>query len=427
MAHRWLARRYASEIKRTELDRPWLWSGRGVVIAGGGAKYIPSLWVNVNVLRRRGCNLPVQIWHLGEAELDPAVRGLFAGLDVEWVDALEVARIHQTRILNGWELKPYSILHSRFAEVLFIDADNFAVQDPSFVFDLPAYLQHGSLWWPDFPHWSLPPKRPPESWAAFGLQVPANLPAKDEGPSMWGQSIPADMEVSLETGQSVIDKRRCWRELALANWYCQHSDFTFNFYLGDTGAFHFAWLKCGTPFGRVNYWPAWETHTILQHDPSGQVLFHHRTALNNKLRLGNNPRAPELKEEPEYFALVNHLAQRWSGMLWYNTAPSEAESTLGRELAGTRWRYRRVDLDERELQLVPGGVVGDGAAKHEVWWSPWVVDGEERLAVGSPSGPTFLARRATDGCGWRGRWFVGEKAEVELVPVARDTLVPAEA
>src|SRR5947209_7644298 len=55
-------------------------AGRGVVIAGGGAKYLPGVWLCVNKLRRLGCTLPVQVWHLGEGEMDPPMRRLLQDL-----------------------------------------------------------------------------------------------------------------------------------------------------------------------------------------------------------------------------------------------------------------------------------------------------------------------------------------------------------
>lgn len=46
-------------------------SSKGVLICGGGQKYIPSLWVCLNMLRHWGCSLPVEVWHLGGQEITP--------------------------------------------------------------------------------------------------------------------------------------------------------------------------------------------------------------------------------------------------------------------------------------------------------------------------------------------------------------------
>ncbi len=82
-------------------------SGRGIVICAGGARLLTGAWVTINVLRRTlGCTLPIQVWHLGTAELGPFERTLFDDLGVEVVDAEEVRRVHPVRMLGGWELKP---------------------------------------------------------------------------------------------------------------------------------------------------------------------------------------------------------------------------------------------------------------------------------------------------------------------------------
>ena len=47
-----------------------------------------------------------------------------------------------------YQIKAFAILLSSFKEVLYIDADNFPVVDPSVLFDLPLYQQHGALFWP---------------------------------------------------------------------------------------------------------------------------------------------------------------------------------------------------------------------------------------------------------------------------------------
>lgn len=215
-AHRRLAGRFLETLP----PYPGGVAGRGVVIAGGGATYFRCAWVCVRLLRRLGCTLPVQLWHLGEAELDASMRRLVAPLGVECVDALAVARDHPCRVLRGWELKPYMVKHCPFREVLLLDADNVPLRDPTSLFDAPEYRRHGAVLWPDFHHPGSPDVRHyhgPHVWAAFG--VPGY---RDEPPA--------------ETAQVVVDKARCWRELGLALWYAEHSDWSFQQAWGDTGS-----------------------------------------------------------------------------------------------------------------------------------------------------------------------------------------------
>jgi len=126
------------------------YSGRGIVTCAGGDKYFPSAWVQINMLRYLGCTLPVELWHLGRQELTEDMAELVKPLGVTCVDAHQVRERYPSRILNGWEVKPYSIIHSGFEEVLFLDADNVPVVDPGFLFDTPQYREFGAVLWPDY-------------------------------------------------------------------------------------------------------------------------------------------------------------------------------------------------------------------------------------------------------------------------------------
>lgn len=115
-AHQQLASRFIDSLPPSRVAYP---RDHGIVIAGGGLKYFPSVWVNVNLLRHFGCQLPIQLWYLGDGEIDPYMQCLLAPLGVECIDALAKSEEHPCRILCGWELKLFATLHSPFAEVLF--------------------------------------------------------------------------------------------------------------------------------------------------------------------------------------------------------------------------------------------------------------------------------------------------------------------
>jgi len=104
--------------------------GRGIVICGGGAKYFPCAWVAVKMLRHLGCTLPIELWHLGPREMTAEMQAMVEPLGVRCIDGLEMRKRHPVRRLGGWEMKAYALMHSRFAEVLLLDADNVALRDP---------------------------------------------------------------------------------------------------------------------------------------------------------------------------------------------------------------------------------------------------------------------------------------------------------
>jgi len=98
----------------------------------------------------------------------------------------------------------------------------------------------------------------------------------------------SDREVAFESGQYLIDKTRCWRELRMALWYAEHSDFVFRVVYGDKECFHLAWRFLGTEYAMPRKAPGWNQHTIVQYDFADQIVFQHRC--QDKWRLGGNRR-----------------------------------------------------------------------------------------------------------------------------------------
>ncbi len=66
---------------------PGGFAGRGIVIPAGGERFFTCAWVCIHMLRKMGCALPVEIWHLGADEMTDEMRSLVAPLGVQCVDA----------------------------------------------------------------------------------------------------------------------------------------------------------------------------------------------------------------------------------------------------------------------------------------------------------------------------------------------------
>ncbi len=279
--------RFASEqfIRRIP-PYPSCFEGQGIVICAGGLTYFVSAWVCISLLRHLGCTLPVQVWYLGETELDQVQRQFFEQMDVECVDALAVRAKRPSRILNGWELKAYSILHSPFEQVLLLDADNIPIVDPDFLFETKPFAETGAVFWPD--RGRLGPER--SIWKLCGV------PYRDEP--------------EFETGQVLVDKQRCWPALSLAMWYNEHSDFFYQHVHGDKETFHLAFRKLHQPYAM----PSTPVHcldkVLCQHDFEGRRIFQHRCS--PKWNLDGNARIPDFRLEEECFEFVKRLRKRLS-------------------------------------------------------------------------------------------------------------------
>jgi hypothetical protein len=243
----------ASRFIRTIGDYPASrFRGRGIVICGGGRYYFPCAWVCINILRHLGVKLTIELWGLNASEVDSKIRALVEPLGVRCVDASRVRKRHRARILNGWELKPYAIIHSRFREVLFLDADNVAVQDPTALFEASEYKRHGAIFWPAYRR--LPPDDP-----------------------LWGIChVPYRDEPDFETGQIVIDKKRCWEPLQLTMHLNENSDFYYRYTQGDKETFHAAWRMLGHEYAMISTPVERIECTACQHDFQARRMFQHR-------------------------------------------------------------------------------------------------------------------------------------------------------
>ncbi len=267
---------------------PKTYKGRGVLICGGGVRYFVNAWVCVNMLRKMGCKLPVQLWHLGPGEIDEEMRALMLPLGVECVDAMDVARRFPVRKPGGWQLKAYAIIHSPFREILLLDADNVAVANPETLFDSAQYKETGAVFWPDF----LEMAEDHVLWKACGVE---GVPGRE-----------------FESGQIVADKVKCWGALRLALWFNEQSDFFYQHIHGDKDTFHLAFHKLRKSYGMVETPVMALESTMCQHDFEGRRIFQHRNMDKWNLFLRNKV-INDFWFEEECRRFVLKLREKWDG------------------------------------------------------------------------------------------------------------------
>jgi Mannosyltransferase putative len=367
-------------------------AGRGIVICAGGARLFTCAYITVGILRRAlGCRLPIQVWHLGPEEIGPPMRALLEEQEVELVDALELARSRPVRTLGGWELKPYAIIHSRFREVLLIDADNVPAGDPSFLFDSPEFAGTGALFWPDVVR--LKPDNP--IWAICGLPY-CNLP-------------------TVESGQLVIDKARCWAALHLAMHMNEHSDFYFQYLHGDKDTFFIAWRRLGQAYAMTPHPPAQVQGVLFQRDFAGRTLFQHRTQAKWAYD-GQNRRIPGFEHEDSCFELLGELRERWNGRIFLPPAASPAAAAAAAALRRTgRFELVRFGEAQKPIELLDANRIGVGRGDEEYYWHV-EEDAEGLCLVIEGRRRTACRLRLQRGGHWSGRSLGADGEAVELHP-----------
>lgn len=233
-------------------ESPGGFSGRGVVLVGAGELYRANAWIALKRLRASGCTLPAEVWHWGGSDWNDAHAEWFGRLGAVGVGYDTMRRRGGRPIGHPWALKVFALCWSRFREILYLDADQVVLRDPTWVFDEPEYRRTGALFWPDIGRWT------PEA-------------------AMWGfTGVPYRDEPEVQGGEAVLDKDRVWRELALALWMNEHHSFFYRYMVGDKDTYRLAWRKLGTPYGMTPH-PVNDLGGIFrQHDFEGRCVWQHR-------------------------------------------------------------------------------------------------------------------------------------------------------
>ncbi|KAG4047845.1 hypothetical protein PC123_g16820 [Phytophthora cactorum] len=237
-------------------------------------KLLASAYATIKLLRNvLHCQLPVEIWFRPDEMKNATILEPLRRL-AKVEGNITFQEINDPRA-KRFVAKIHAIYHSSFDRVLFLDADNVPVRDPSFLFTSPEFVKTGAIFWPDFWH--------PDS-TIFGIYENALLWELIDMPFV-------DM-FEQESGQLVVDRRRHAAPLALVWFYALHRpDFFSSLRLvwGDKDLFRLAWLKLEIPFTMIQTPPGMAGIiynsllrsdfcglTMVQHDADGEILFLHR-------------------------------------------------------------------------------------------------------------------------------------------------------
>lgn len=355
-------------------------AGRGIVVCAGGSRVFTNAYVLLSVLRRTlRCTLPIEVWHFGADEMSPSMAGLLAELDVEVVDALPHIAAETASVRDGWQLKPFAIQYSRFAEVLLLDADQVPVRDPAEVFDWPEYRETGAVFWPDM----VELRETNPVWAALGL-----APRRT---------------VSFESGQVLVDKRQHWRALSVVGALNAEAERLYRMIYGDKDTFLIGWQLADAGLAVVPHAPFNDERYLVQRDFAGAPMFQHRT--NSKWAYAGGQHELEGFVHLEVCkSAIAELRSRWNGRVFHVPDRSVAARAVEAELVLAGPLLLDVLADETvRIELMPMGEIAAGAGRandRQNWWCEEGPDGFD-LVISDADRITYRLRRL-DRDNWEG-------------------------
>ena len=123
-------------------------AGRGLVFTAGDAQ-VPYLLTSIPSFRKLGCDLPVEVMYLGDADLSPESRARLEAFDNVFTRDMSHMIDDSGWELAGWAAKPFALLMSEFREAMFIDADALFFVNAETLFADEQYLETGTLFFTD--------------------------------------------------------------------------------------------------------------------------------------------------------------------------------------------------------------------------------------------------------------------------------------
>jgi len=167
------------------------YKGKGLVISTGN-KHFKLARSTIDTLRNvLHSEIPIEIIYNGEDDLSKDKRKILK--KYKDVYTTDISKFYDNKIIDidGWAIKPYAILASRFEEVILIDADVMYLRDPMELYEDSGYKETGTLFFRD--RTLYPGPHPAEQWVKSWMIDP--LP-ETKASRFWNEISQHEMESS---------------------------------------------------------------------------------------------------------------------------------------------------------------------------------------------------------------------------------------
>ena len=189
-------------VKGIETDPPVLSYQNGTrgLVTTAGADYLPNVVISLRMLRKTGCQLPMEVFLSTQREWEIYIcETVLPELNAKCiVQSTHFRTTANTEPPSRYQNKIVAILTSTFEELLFIDADCFPVKDLTPVFDSEPFLSKGLITFPDY-------------WASTASQIFYDIIQQPFPPLTAHQTT--------ESGEIFISKKNHQDTLLLAMYY----------------------------------------------------------------------------------------------------------------------------------------------------------------------------------------------------------------
>ncbi|KAJ5525379.1 mannosyltransferase [Penicillium frequentans] len=186
--------------------RPYNKGAKGIVSSAGG-EYLPTFVASLRMIRRTGCELPVEVFLKDWVEYEPYICEVVLPMLNAQCKVLEeimdVVRDGQGKPtkhikVEHFQIKPFAMLLSSFENFIWIDADCVPLHDPTALLASDPFSSTGLVTWPDF-------------WANTASPLYFNISRQSE-PLMTARA-------ATESGVMLVSKRKHFPTLLLAVYY----------------------------------------------------------------------------------------------------------------------------------------------------------------------------------------------------------------
>ena len=142
--------RFVAKLPELALHLPYAKGTKGIVTTASG-DFVPIFIVSLRMLRRTGSKLPVEVFMERDDEKTEICESILPKLNARCLILSEIFDAIPPKVeISRYQLKAFAVLFSSFDEILLLDADNLAMEQPEHLLSTEPFVSKGFVTWPDY-------------------------------------------------------------------------------------------------------------------------------------------------------------------------------------------------------------------------------------------------------------------------------------